>query len=296
MNAAPLARGTGTARARARVRALHQTDGDRDAAAVDRLRPAAPFGSLPLAHLRLGEASGSPGSRPAAVAAYRAAIAAAPAGDPHGAAGAARPSICGHAPNAARAKPTALSLHGWRRLESGDSRRGRAALDRSLASRPRDPVAHYRLGRVLQGARRPIARWHNSSRRSARPRSCPAPILGARLPRSGARLERRRQDRDDAIDYYRTATSLFGAAADTRVAATRALTRLHAQYVARSARTLRSVRTITLPRSSTRAIDRRDRHRARSRSDRRARLDTRTLQIALLCAFFDKRQQFVLDT
>ena len=45
--------------------------------------------------------------------------------------------------------------------------------------------------------------------------------VGRRGPRLG--------QADDAIDYYRTATSLFGAATDTRVAATRALTRLHAQ-------------------------------------------------------------------
>jgi hypothetical protein len=34
---------------------------------------------------------------------------------------------------------------------------------------------------------------------------------------------------DDAIEYYRSATTLFGVAADTRAAATRALTRLHAR-------------------------------------------------------------------
>jgi Tfp pilus assembly protein PilF len=59
-------------------------------------------------------------------------------------------------------------------------------------------------------------------------RSCPAPILGNAYLEA-ARVYERLGQADDAIDYYRTATSLFGAATDTRVAATRALTRLHAQ-------------------------------------------------------------------
>ena len=58
--------------------------------------------------------------------------------------------------------------------------------------------------------------------------SCPAPILGNAYLEA-ARVYERLGRRDDAIDYYRTATSLFGAATDTRVAATRALTRLDAQ-------------------------------------------------------------------
>ena len=75
------------------------------------LRPAAPFGSLPLAHLRLGEAYDRLGSRPAAVAAYRAAIAAAPADDPHDIRAQASEHLR-HAPNAARAEAYRLSLHG----------------------------------------------------------------------------------------------------------------------------------------------------------------------------------------
>ena len=55
--------------------------------------------------------------------------------------------------------------------------------------------------------------------------ACPAPILGNAYLEAARVLERLGR-RTQAISYYHNATTLFGAAADTRAAATRALTRL----------------------------------------------------------------------
>ena len=208
--------------------ALHQTDDAIEMLQrVVALRPAAPFGSLPLAHLRLGEAYDRLGSRPAAVAAYRAAIAAAPANDPQDIRAQAAEHLR-HTPTAARAEAYRLSLHGWRRLESNDLTGALTALARSVTLNPTDPVAHYRLGRVLQARKDDAAALAQFEQTIRAARSCPAPILGNAYLEA-ARVYERLGQADDAIDYYRTATSLFGAATDTRVAATRALTRLHAQ-------------------------------------------------------------------
>ena len=207
---------------------LHQTDDAIETLQrVVALHPSSPLGSLPLAHLRLGEAYDRIGSRPAAVAEYRAALAAIPAGDPHEVRAQASEHLR-HAPNAARAEAYRLSLHGWRRLESNDLAGAMTALDRSLALNGADPVAHYRLGRVLQARKADAASLAHFEQTIRSARSCPAPILGNAYLEA-ARVYERLGQADDAIDYYRTATSLFGAATDTRVAATRALTRLHAQ-------------------------------------------------------------------
>jgi len=103
----------------------------------------------------------------------------------------------------------------------------RPALERSLALNAADPVAHFRMGKVLQAARedpRALAEYEAAIRGA---RSCPSPILGAAYLEA-ARLHERAGRREQAVSLYRVAASLVGAAADTRAAATRALTRLGA--------------------------------------------------------------------
>lgn len=207
---------------------LHQTDDAIEMLQrVIALRPSAPYGSLPLAQLRLGEAYDRMGARTAAISAYRAALATTPPDDPQDI----REQAAEHVrrtPNPARAEAYRLSLNGWRRLENNDLAGAMSALERSLALNGTDPVAHYRLGRVLQARKddaAALARFEQAIRGA---RACPAPLLGNAYLEA-ARVYERLGQRDDAIEYYRTAAALFGAATDTRVAATRALTRLHAQ-------------------------------------------------------------------
>ena len=192
--------------------------------AVIALRPSVPYASLPLAYLRLGESFDRLGDRAAALDAYRAAMAAAPPDDPHHV----RTEAGRHmrrAPDPKRAAAYRLSLEGWRHLEENDLPEAEAALERSLALHGSDPVARYRFGRVLQARKidaAALAQFEHAIRGGA---AGPAPILGASYLEA-ARVCERLGRPDHALAYYRTASTLFGAAADTRAAAMRAVTRL----------------------------------------------------------------------
>ena len=204
---------------------IHQTDhAIEQLKAIVELKPPAPYSSLALAWLRLGEAHDRMGARPVAVAAYRSAISATPPDDPLDVRdeAAARQR---RRPDARQAEAYRLSLDGWRRLEQRDLVAASTALERSLELNPHDPVAHYRYGRVLQARREDepaLAQFELVLRNAQR---CPAPILGnAHL--ESARLHERAGRREEAIAAYRTAATLFGAASDTRSAAQRALDRV----------------------------------------------------------------------
>ena len=207
------------------LEALHQTD-----RAIEQLEalvasgPPAPYGALALGHLRLGLAHDRLGARAQAVGAYRRAAAAAPQDD--------RLDIRARANDGMRRRPDAreaeayrLSLQGWRLLEAGDPRRAADALAASIAIEPREPVARYRYGRALQagydddGA---LDQYGLAIRDAAR---APAPIAG-RAYLEAARLQERAGRHDQAIVWYRIAATLFGAAEETRLAASRALARL----------------------------------------------------------------------
>ena len=187
-------------------------------------RSQAPYSALALAYLRLGEANDRLGSRAAAITAYRNAAQAAPADDPYEVRDRAA-ELLRRAPNARTAEAYRLSLEGWRRLEDDDLPAAAAALEKSLGLNVQDPVANYRFGRVLEARRDDpgaLAHFEIAIRNA---RSCPAPIL-AMAYLEAARLHERAGRRADAIATYRTVTTLFGAAEETRNAATRALARL----------------------------------------------------------------------
>jgi hypothetical protein len=204
---------------------LHQTDDAIEMLqAVIALHPTAPYASLPLAYLRLGEAYDRIGVRAAAVDAYRAAIAAAPSPDLHNVRSQSAERLR-KPPDAKRAEAYRLSLEGWRRLERNDTEAASNALSSSLALNPFDPVAHYRYGRVQQARNddaEALAQFEYAIRSA---RTCPPAILGNAYLEAARVLERLGR-RTEAISDYHTATTLFGAASDTRAAATRALARL----------------------------------------------------------------------
>lgn len=204
---------------------LHQTD---DAVeqlqAVIARRPDAPFGSLALAYLKLGEAHDRVGARADAVEAYTAALEVVPSEDPHDI----RATANGHlrrAPNAKAAEAYRHSLEGLRRFEQDDLGGAASALERSLALNSQAPVARYRLGRVMQAMKQDPAALAQFEMAIRQARQGPAPVIGNAYLEA-ARLLERAGKRDAALSYYRIASSLFGAASDTRAAATRAVTRL----------------------------------------------------------------------
>jgi hypothetical protein len=227
VNAAGIAESRARLGVAKQLEALHQTD-----QAIEQLealvaaRPAAPYATHALAHLRLGEAHDRLGSRALALAAYRSAVAAAPADDLYDIAARAARRIR-RAPKEEETEAYRLSLQGWRQLEGNALERATASLELSLALQPADPVSRFRYGRVLQALRDDAGALtqFELAIRNAVNGSCPAPIVAAAYLEA-ARLHERSGDRDQALAWYRVAATHFGAAQETRVAATRALTRL----------------------------------------------------------------------
>jgi hypothetical protein len=204
---------------------LHQTDDAIEMLqAVVALHPSAPFGSLPLAYLRLGEAYDRMGSRASAIDAYRAAAASAAAPDSHRVRTQAADRLR-RAPDPKHAEAYRLSLEGWRRFEHNDLTGAASLLERSLALNGSDPVSRYRFGRVQQARKDDPGALVNFEHAIRGARTCPAPILGNAYLEA-ARLLERSEKRGQAIAYYRIAATLFGGTADTHAAAARALNRL----------------------------------------------------------------------
>jgi tetratricopeptide (TPR) repeat protein len=205
--------------------ALYQTDQSIEhLQTLVSMKPKAPYASLALAHLRLGEAHDRLGSRAAAVAAYRAAHAAAPADDLLEIRESATNRLR-RAPDARKAEAYALSLQGWRRFERNDLPGATAALEKSISYDPQDPVARYRMGRLLQSRKDDAAALVQFQAAIRNAKACPAPILG-NVYLEAARIHERAARRDEAISFYKIASTLFGASAETRATASRALTRL----------------------------------------------------------------------
>jgi hypothetical protein len=192
--------------------------------AVVAQRPDAPYSSLAQAYLRLGEAHDRLGSRDAAVLAYKRAAAAAPSDDRYDIRARAE-DLARRVPDRRRAEAYRLSLEGWRHLEDGAMRQASAALERSLTLAPDDPVANYRFGRVLEARKDESGALAHYAITIRNARTCPAPILASAYLDT-ARLYERSARRSDAIAAYRAASTLFGASAETRLAAGRALARL----------------------------------------------------------------------
>ena len=207
--------------------ALYQTD-----AALEQLRavlaarPAKPAGALAAAYLALGEGEDRLGHHDAAVAAYRLAIATATGADSAEIRRKAAERMR-RTPDAKRAEAYRLSLEGLRKFEQGDTGGAEAQLARSLQLDPRDPVARYRYGRVLQAKKEDAAALAAFEAAIRGARDGPAPIIASAYYEA-ARLHERLTHKDQAIGYYRAASTWFGGSAETRTAATRALTRLRA--------------------------------------------------------------------
>jgi hypothetical protein len=204
---------------------LHQTDHAIELLeSVVARKPQAPYSSLAQAYLRLGEAHDRLGSRAAATTAYRNAAAAAPSDDPYEIRERSA-ALLRKAPDSRTSEAYRLSLEGWRRLEETDLPGATAALERSLSLNPLDPVARYRLGRVLQARREDAGALAQFELAIKNASACPAPIL-ATAYLEAARLHERANRPADAVSFYRRVTTLFGGPEETRNAAARALARL----------------------------------------------------------------------
>jgi hypothetical protein len=228
VNAAAIAEARARLGMSKQLEALHETD--RSIEQLETLvasRPAVPYSAYALALLRLGEAHDRLGARAEALPAYRRAAAEAPSDDLYDIAERANSRIR-RAPPRNETEAYRLSLQGWRHLEANNLDDASASLELSLTLQPDDPVSRYRYGRLLQlqgdtaGA---VAQFELAISHARGETGCPAPILASTYL-EGARLHERTGHREQALAWYRMAATLFGAAEDTRTAATRAIARL----------------------------------------------------------------------
>jgi len=209
--------------------ALHETDrAIEQVRGVIEARAAHPYAALAAAYLALGEGEDRLGHHDAALAAYRLALGAISpdAPDPdnirHRAIDAMRST-----PDPTRGEAYRLSIEGLRRLEQHDATEASALLANSLRLDPTDPVTRYRYARALEAEKDDTGAIDAFEAVIRKARACPGPIAASAYLEA-ARLHERLANREQAIDYYRAASTWFGAGADTRAAALRALTRLQA--------------------------------------------------------------------
>jgi tetratricopeptide (TPR) repeat protein len=183
----------------------------------------APYGIRAAAELQLGILEDRLGERDRAVAAYRAALAAAPADDPADIRKEADERI-DRAPNATRAIAYRHSLEGWRALSRGDTVHALALLDAAHAALPGDGVVRYRWSRALDAAGR-----HDEARQAleaiaSAPNAAPAFVRASAYVDLARSIER--TDRARAIALYRAALAVVGGDRRSHDDATRALKRL----------------------------------------------------------------------
>jgi tetratricopeptide (TPR) repeat protein len=183
-----------------------------------------PYGAVAQAQLELGRVSDRLGWRDQAVAAYRAAIASAPADDPRNIRRAAQAGLS-HPADPVAAEAARLSLEGWRAFESGSLLDAAARLDRAVQLRPDDGVHRYRRGRVL-AARQDPARAQTDFERALQARPAPPPSFVAASYLALGSLFDAASDRARAIAMYEAASRVRGASPETRDLAQRALARL----------------------------------------------------------------------
>jgi TolA-binding protein len=211
------------------LEALHETDSALELErGVITAKATRPYGALAAAYLALGEGEDRLGHHDAAIAAYRLALGAiAPdAPDPDNIRHRATDAMH-RTPDPARAEAYRLSIEGLRKLDQRDAAAASALLAHSLRLDPVDPVTRYRYGRALDARKDDAGAIEAFESVIRDARACPAPIAAEAYLAAG-RLHERRAQRDQAIDDYRAASTWFGASAETRAAALRALTRLHA--------------------------------------------------------------------
>jgi tetratricopeptide (TPR) repeat protein len=238
--------------ARIHLARLQDELGDTDLAVEELTRvlaskPDAPVDAAPRAQLALAEALDRIGERAEAVRLYRAVIANPPPAEAAEFATRARRGLS-HPPDAARAQAYKLSLDAWRLFERGGSAvNAELMFERALAMDPRNTVGRVRYARVLVARKqdaqalaqldtvlRPPPGGAAGGAAAGAAGGVPGngggviapPTLIADAAFLAGRLSEQAHDRDRATSYYRRAADTFGAAADTRAAATRALARL----------------------------------------------------------------------
>lgn len=219
--------------ARLRLAELLDQTGDSDLAIDDLTRliaakPDAPMGALARAQLVRAVALDRVGQRAEAVAGYRALLASPPPGESDELVARARRGVS-RAPDARKAQAYKLSLDAWRAFERGGAAvnavNAELAFERALAMDPQNAIARVRYARVLLARKQEEKAIAELDTALAATGDMAPPTVLADAAFLAGRLSEPR-DRARATSYYRRASQMFGASAETRSAATRALSRL----------------------------------------------------------------------
>ena len=157
------------------------------------------------------------GSRRQAVAAYQAAVAAAPAGDPDEVRSKARDGLR-RQPDARTAEAYRLSLEGLRHLQRRELTQAADKLARAAAHHPADPYTLYRQALLLVARERRTEALDAFERIVALRPVAPATVLASSCYEAARLLEESGQ-RERAIEMYRRASRVRGGEAAVRDAA-----------------------------------------------------------------------------
>jgi tetratricopeptide (TPR) repeat protein len=199
--------------------------------AVVDAQPRAPYGATALARYRLGAAFDRMGWRDRAVAAYKAAIASAPADDPDGVRTKARDAIA-RGPDPKTALAYRLSLEGYRQLQRKELPQAAESLSRSAALNPTDALTMYRQALLLAARGQQAEALAQLERVIALRPVPPAFVVAASAVEAGRLLEAS-GSRARAIEQYTRASRVRGADPAARQAAAQALERLRIPQPAR---------------------------------------------------------------
>jgi tetratricopeptide (TPR) repeat protein len=199
--------------------------------AVIQSRAASPYGAVAQAQWQLGQALDRLGSRDEALAAYRAAIAAAPSDDPARIVERSRAAIR-TAPDPQTAAAYRTSLRAWREFERGALGDASRLVDQSLTIKPDDPVTLYRRARIL-AARKDVSAALATYERVIHARDTTPPTFYADACADAAQLYESTGQPARAIELYRTARTVFGADDRTKTRADRALSSTKSRAVSK---------------------------------------------------------------
>lgn len=206
--------------------------GDSDLAAAElarvaAARPAEPWAAESRARLALAQALDRVGDRTGAETNYRQVIAAMHGSDPLGLADAAKRGLARRTPRAT-AEANRLALAAWREFERRPESAAEIAprLAEAIARDPANHVARYRYARVLLAANGDRTRALAELDRVVAGAADAPPTVVADAALAAGRVREELRDRAGALASYRRAAHTFGAAAETRDAAARAVTRL----------------------------------------------------------------------
>jgi hypothetical protein len=203
--------------------------GDTDLALVEltRLRtsaPLLPWGITNRIALALGRAHDRLGQRAEAEALLRQVVASTARNDPLGLGEAARRVLQRPTPEP-KGRAHRLGLEAWRAFSADPTAPVLSRFEEAIALDPDNGVTRLHYARVLVARQRIAPAIAELDAVLAAAKTTPAPTIAEAALLAG-RLREQQHDSDNAIAAYRRAAATFGAAAETRNAATRAIERL----------------------------------------------------------------------